>query len=170
MTERLVLLNTSADLLTGVGSERLRARQQAEMRPGPEAMLDPPEDANPAARSAFDEQRQRLAALTAEQRQAIHQGWLRTFDAYQGIDLTSELHRLRMPALIVHGDQDDIVPPAGAFRMHAEMPHGPCVCYPAKAMDSPRARSHRRPASCCAGYSAKTTSRNRFWPVRLWNF
>ena len=118
----LVLVNTAADLLTGEGSERLRKEFEQRRAAGPDALPEPPEGADAATFEATTRLRELIRQLPDEERRRAFEGWEKTIRAYEALDLTPRVYELKMRTYILHGRDDELVPPAAAYALSNRIP------------------------------------------------
>jgi pimeloyl-ACP methyl ester carboxylesterase len=139
----LVLVGTAAHLWPPDDPDAplIRAQVRRLEREGPAAAYDarPPaaevcyaalwERRGAAARGALDAYEARLAEvaeavrrLPRDVRVARHTAELRNVVAYVERDVTAEARRVRAPALVLHGDADELVPLAAAEALAAAIP------------------------------------------------
>jgi pimeloyl-ACP methyl ester carboxylesterase len=111
LVTNLVLVSTAADLTVGEQGAYVRTGWEQARQRGVAWIVAEFPPAALAAPLPPDRQEQLLAVS------------LRNLAAYDGLDLTPELGRLSLPTLIVHGTADEVVPVAGAHRLHAGLPN-----------------------------------------------
>ena len=141
----LVLVNTSPALLAEPkAAERMRARLELLEREGPEAAYEARREQplgmyelvkRRAAEAGVDEATMaktpglgqggdaQVKRSTREERVRWYAGEVRNYAAYAGVDLTSRLRELRLPAFIIHGDGDSIVPVKGSYTLAEHIPN-----------------------------------------------
>lgn len=135
----LVLVNTAPRLIPeGPATESIRERVALLDKDGPAAVYEARKAQGPLGLEAL--LRARAATATPEQialfreRQEMMQrsikdtsredrmrwyaGETRNYSAYLDSDLTGRLSELAMPAFVIHGDADSVVPVAGAHQLH----------------------------------------------------
>ena len=101
VTKRLALL----DLLDSEGIGTVFAASEDEWRSPPQ-----PTEPEPAFQSFRDNRQRALNNMAAGQLARLALGALLNMRAQRNEDLSGELHRLKCPVLIVHGDSDTTVP------------------------------------------------------------
>jgi pimeloyl-ACP methyl ester carboxylesterase len=69
-------------------------------------------------------------ALPEEEQAALYAAEVRNLAAYLEVDLLPQLKELRMPVLIVHGDQDQVVPLRAAYDLHRAIPGSTLEVFP----------------------------------------
>jgi 3-oxoadipate enol-lactonase len=72
---------------------------------------------------ARDERLQELARLTDDELYVLSTGAIRNYEAFVGYDYTDRLSDIRMPAVIIHGDADPVVPFENAGILESGIPH-----------------------------------------------
>lgn len=141
--EALALVNTAPRLIAkGAPTEGLRERVAFLEREGAQAayearrsqpamgletvLTDIVKNATPEQIAEFVARREllqrRIKETTREDRIRWYAGETRNYSAYLGSDLSDRLSEITMPAFIIHGDADSVVPVAGAHRLHEGIP------------------------------------------------
>ncbi len=69
-------------------------------------------------------------ALPEEERAALYAAEVRNLAAYLEVDLLPRLKELRIPVLIVHGDEDQVVPVKAAYQLHQAIPGSTLEVFP----------------------------------------
>jgi pimeloyl-ACP methyl ester carboxylesterase len=69
-------------------------------------------------------------ALPEEEQAALYAAEVRNLAAYLKVDLLPQLKELRTPVLIVHGDQDQVVPLRAAYDLHRAIPGSTLEVFP----------------------------------------
>lgn len=144
MVKALALVNTAPRLIPeGSPTEGLRERVALLEREGSEAayearksqpamgldmmLEDVVKAATPEQIAEFLQRRELLQGLikntSREDRIRWYAGETRNYSAYLGSDLTTRLSEIAMPAFIIHGDADSVVPAAGAHLLHQGIPN-----------------------------------------------
>ncbi len=114
VSQRMALL----ELLESEGAEATLQHSEDEWR-------TPPEPQNPDPELAIHRanRRQSLSNLSQSELVRLGQGALLNMQAQRGIDLTDQLHEIKCPTLIVHGDADTTVPIAFGEALANRIPH-----------------------------------------------
>ncbi len=110
------------------GSEAAYEARKSQPAMGLETMLaDAVKTATPEQVTEFLARRELLQNLikntSREERIRWYAGETRNYSAYLESDLTARLSEITMPAFIIHGDADSVVPVAGAHRLHEGIPN-----------------------------------------------
>ncbi len=136
----LALLNTGPDLMTHtpwgkssaetarrakeIGDDALFGENSARLRNPPTPTM---QAANPEARARMEEARERylkaLAETPDEDLKNYFCGSVRNFNAFVGYNFEPRLGEITMPAIIVHGNADAVVPYEYAQTLKAGIPH-----------------------------------------------
>lgn len=122
MARLIVLVNTAADLLRGEHGDLVRQGVAEREARGPDMLPELSADADEQARAHDAWLREQVAAVPVDERRRMFEAWRANVGAYQDVDLTPLLHRLPMPAYIIHGMADELVPPAAAYKIGHRVP------------------------------------------------
>lgn len=113
VAKRLSLL----DLLDSEGIAAVLAESEEEWRSPPQ-----PPDPDPVFQSFRDNRQRALNNMAAGQLARLALGALFNMRAQRNEDLSDELHQVKCPVLIVHGDSDTTVPIAFGEALATSMP------------------------------------------------
>jgi pimeloyl-ACP methyl ester carboxylesterase len=142
--EALALVNTAPRLIAeGPPTDGLRDRVAFLEREGAQAayevrrsqpamgletvLTDIVKNATPEQIAEFVQRREllqrRIKDTTREDRIRWYAGETRNYSAYVDSDLSDRLAEIAVPAFIIHGDADSVVPVAGAHQLHEGIPN-----------------------------------------------
>ncbi len=124
VVRRLALLDQAAS----DGAQAAVAETESEWRTPPDAGAADPDD--PALLRARANRRTALVRLPFAELARLAAGALRNMRAQAGVDLTSELGRLRCPTLVVHDEADSTVPHAYGQALAQRIPDAQFVSLP----------------------------------------
>lgn len=92
-------------------------------RPSPPAVGPEPSPLEQEELRNHEEFLARLATLSDDELFFLWRGELRNREAFRGVDYTPRLAELTMPVCIIHGENDDVVPPERGRALARGIPH-----------------------------------------------